>query len=73
MRSVKDRAPAEPAVVHPFNRPCNAFGCPELGTISHSNAGPAPQDSWFCRFHFGRPASEWPEITRHLRVAAEGA
>lgn len=72
MRSVKQKADTMPAVVpHPSQRPCNAFGCPELGSISHSNAGPAPHDSWFCRHHFGAPADRWPEITRRLRVERE--
>ena len=72
MRSVKEKPGLSVIVVdHPTKRPCNAFGCPELGSISHSNAGPAPPDSWFCRWHFGETADRWPEITRQRRLARE--
>lgn len=74
MRSVREKAETLPAVAaHPSERPCNAFGCPEIGSISHSNAGPAPADSWFCRWHFGTKASQWPEITRQRRLERESA
>ena len=71
MRSVKERPADEPSDVHPTKRPCNAFGCPEIGAISHTNAGPAPADSWFCRWHFGESADRWPEITMRRRLARE--
>lgn len=63
---VKSEAP-----MSAVTRPCAAFGCPELGSISHSNAGPAPAESWFCRWHVGAAATEWPEITRRRRLARD--
>jgi len=53
----------------PQDRRCAAFGCPELGTITHSTAGASAACTWFCRHHFGAAADEWAEITRRLRVA----
>lgn len=50
------------------DRKCTVFGCPESGTISPSNVGPAAEAQWFCRFHFGETADRWPEITRQRRL-----
>ena len=69
MRSVKDKERTEPASApDPFKRVCAAFGCPELGTITSSNVGPAGECQWFCRFHFGETFDRWPEITRERRL-----
>lgn len=56
-----------------WRTPCHAFGCPEIGTISGSNVGPADMTDWLCRHHFGRPAHDWPEITRARRLALDAA
>lgn len=50
---------------------CRAFGCPERGTISHSNVGPAGDSDWYCRFHFGVESHLWPEITRERMKAKD--
>lgn len=68
MRPVRTEKHDRAGAAHPTERPCNAHGCPEIGSISHSNAGPAPEDSWLCRHHFGEPATRWGEITRALRM-----
>ncbi len=43
---------------------CHANGCPLPGAISESTKGGGP---WFCRFHFGRQADLWPQITDTVR------
>lgn len=73
MRKLKAIVEEPAPVVTPFSRPCEAFGCPEIGAISPSNAGPADQAKWFCRHHFGETADTWPEITRRRRVARDAA
>jgi hypothetical protein len=41
---------------------CAAFGCPMLGTMSHSTSG----GDWICWFHFGKEASQWQQVTNEL-------
>lgn len=43
---------------------CHAYGCPLPGAISSSTVGGGP---WFCRFHFGQLAHDWPRITEEVR------
>lgn len=69
MRNAKDRTEVVKQDFGPLKRMCCVFGCPELGSISPSNVGPASEAQWFCRFHFGESSDKWPEITR-LRIRA---
>ncbi len=72
MKSVRERQEVAPkAESGPFNRPCFAFGCQELGTISPSTAGPMSDALWFCRWHWCETADNWPEITRQRRLASD--
>lgn len=48
-------------------RPCYAFGCPRLGTLTDS-LGHSPGAVWFCRHHSGRKPEEFGEITRRLQL-----
>ena len=68
MRNAKEKLAVVKKHDGPFERMCCAFGCPELGSISNSNAGPASECQWFCRFHFGETSDRWPEITRSRRL-----
>lgn len=63
-----DEPPAD-APASPQDRRCAAFGCPELGTITHSTSGASGACTWLCRHHFAAESDEWAEITRRLRVA----
>jgi hypothetical protein len=49
----------------PAKDPCNcaAFGCPMLGTMTHSTTG---ADEWLCFLHFGKPSASWQRITAEL-------
>ncbi len=49
---------------------CPAYGCSVPAACSHSTLGGGP---WFCRFHFGKEAREWPSITDGLRKKLRNA
>jgi hypothetical protein len=50
-------------------RPCLAFGCPHLGTITESVTASSGAE-WLCRHHSGRKRAEFDDITRRLRLEA---
>ena len=68
MKNIKQKGAVVVRDEGPFKRMCCVFGCPELGSISNSNAGPASECQWFCRFHFGETSDRWPDITRSRRL-----
>lgn len=64
----KGVASPEPEVSRKRSFACAAFDCPRAGTISTTAAssGRGTEPTWLCGEHYGRPASEWPSITRSL-------
>lgn len=47
---------------------CHVPGCPLPGSLTDSTNG---TDRWFCRCHFGAPASDWARVTTMASNRAE--
>lgn len=47
---------------------CHVVGCAQAGVLSDSTGG---TDRWFCRVHFGAPASDWQRLTAMVANRAQ--